>query len=593
MKNFLYFSCTLLLIPSSVQAFYSPNPHCSPAMMMAMMQALQPKRINIKDEQKELEERIEKKQEEYDKLAAEYKRELRKTLDNNGRIAERVLEQVLSFIHPDSEWTKDSFTEQLCGEDAELRCEGTNNDCNVWKRWMNCVDRHDSVDSRLCSNPGRCRYRRHLNDEGEHKCKNNKPDPDNTVVFKNGLCKNPQDEEIYEGPHTCTEKNPKPETGNPYKYSIDKLSPSRNRRGSGRRGLITRSSSGEDSVDDCEKWINDRKKDRDKMDKLEKELLHLNELLELSKDDPDTFAEQLTEAQPDCINCRVKAVKELFKPSPWQLIGRALSAAAGVGLGVYAIRDSNRIRDRQGFAAQPGLGLNLAYPFIMDGLYGGGLFGSLGCSPTMASHYGSVFNQWGNFGFPGFGNFGNFGFPSFGNFPGNMFGLQGNFPGMGNFGFPGLGNMFGLQGNLPGMGNFGFPGFGNMFGLQGNFPGMGNFGFPGMGNLGFPGMGNFGFQGGGFGQMQAMMDYQKAMMSFRQAQMNNWMQKQQSVQSLMSEMYRLQMQIQEIMYGGSGGFGSGFDSGFGGGGSEGGGSDGSGNERDSGSGDREFNMGRS
>ena len=58
---------------------------------------------------------------------------------------------------------------------------------------------------------------------------------------------------------------------------------------------------------------------------------------------------------------------------------------------------------------------------------------------------------------------------------------------------------------------------------------------------------------GGMGQMQAYMDYQRSMMAYKQTQMNNWMQKQQSVQSLSMEMYRLQMQIQEIMYGGTGG----------------------------------------
>ena len=424
----------------------------------------------------------------------------------------------------------------------------------------------------------------------------------------------------------------------------------------------------------CNEYLNDLQKLEGSLQKLKKREKELEEEIKRIEDElgdksqAKLLGEETTEASAaTCFDCTMTRMKELRAalnppPSGWQVLGDVLTSLGGAYVGYRGVRHANELRDRQGFSAQPGLALNLAYPFIMKGLYGSGLQGSsasMACSPTAfnsrfpGSVFMNPFMRGGGFpgwpggvpgGFAGFGGFpggaGGFGggFPG-GGFPGGGFG--GGFPGGGGFGggfpgggFPGGG---GFGGGFPGGGGFGggFPGgggFGGGFpgggGFGGGFPGGGGFGggfpgggfpgggfpgggfggsFPGGGfggaiGGGFPGgAGGFGggfpggglggaigggFPGGGFGggypggggigggmaqyqhQMQAYMEYQQSMMAYRMSEMQNWQQKQQVAGTLYQEIFKIQMQIQQIMYGGGigggiasfGGIGSGISS---------------------------------
>ena len=281
-----------------------------------------------------------------------------------------------------------------------------------------------------------------------------------------------------------------------------------------------------------------------------------------------------------CENCDLKRLEQLKNiidpaPSAWQTLGNVLGTVGSAALGLYGVRSANKLRDRQGFAAQPGYAVNLAMPFIMKGLYGGGLFGkssSLACSPTLNPGGGNVF--------------------------GNPFLMQQMmqaqqqqymqqmylmriFQSSGQM-VPGLqGGMMvpGLQGGM--MGNMMVPGFqggmmGNMMapGFQGNIMGS----LPGFqGNIvagwmissmtpSFQGgmMGNMmvpGFQGGMMGPggmmgqmmgggMQSYFQYQQAMMAWRQAQMADQMQRYQATSGLRMQIQQLQMQMYNILNGG-------------------------------------------
>ena len=442
----------------------------------------------------------------------------------------------------------------------------------------------------------------------------------------------------------------------------------------------------------CSKYLASLQKIRRQLEQLEEEREKIEEELWDTRM-ASLLGEETTEANAatcfDCTMTRMKELRAALNPPPtgWQVLGDVLTTLGGAYVGYRGVRHANELRDKQGFAAQPGLALNLAYPFIMKGLYGSGLMGSsasLACSPTMfnsmfpGSVFANPFIHGGGFpGWPGgmpggFGGFGGFpggfgggypgGFGGFGGFPGGFGGgfpggfggfgggfpggFGGGFPGGFGGGFPGgfgggfPGGFGGFGGGFPGGFGGGFPGgFGGGFGggfpggfggfpggFGGGFPGgfggaiaggmpggFGGFGggFPGGFGGGFPGGGGFGggfpggfggggfgggFPGGGFGgigggmaqyqhQMKAYMEYQQAMMSYRMAEMQNWQQKQQAASVLQQEIFKIQMQIQQIMYGGSSGFGGGIVSGFGGGivsgfggggGSGGGGSDNSG-----------------
>ena len=349
-----------------------------------------------------------------------------------------------------------------------------------------------------------------------------------------------------------------------------------------------------------------------------------------------------TEAE-DCSECdlrRLREIKEIIDPAPsgWDILGNVVGTVGAAALGYYSAKEANKLRDRQGFAAQPGIAMNLAYPFIMKGLYGGGLFGgssSLACSPTMFGGGGNVFGNpfmgqqmayaqqmhymqqmhlmqsfYG--GMPGGGGFvggglmpgmgGIMGGIAIGGIPGmggimgggmmpGMGGIMGGgmMPGMGGImggiaigGMSGMGGIMG-GGMMPGMGGFvgGIMGGGMMPGMGGGmFSGM----MPGVMNTMMPGMiggtmGGFmasamgGAMGGAMNNGQAYIQYQQAMLAYQQAQINNYMQKQQAVSGLYSEISRLQMQIQQVMYGGAGNYnltaaGGGGDASTGGGGTQ-------------------------
>ena len=387
---------------------------------------------------------------------------------------------------------------------------------------------------------------------------------------------------------------------------------------------------------DCNKLLAGLKDDLIKRKDFETRLAELeNKKNSIEKDFEDRRDNQLlgrnsqTEAGANCFDChlkRLRQIQEVINPPPtgWEILGRTLTTLGGAYLGYRGIRHANKLRDRQGFSAQPGLAAGLAYPFVMAGLYGGGLMGnsaSMACSPTaFHSHFqNGVFNNpfamipggggvilpgmpgggFGGFGIPG-GGFGipggGFGLPgmigggglfvSTGNFvPGGGFGIPGGgfaipgggfgIPG-GGFGLPGMiggGGLFVSTGNFVPGGGFGLPGMiggGGLFVSTGNFVPGGGFAVPGgmMGGGGlFVSTGNF-VPGGGFAvpggmmggmmaqyqhQMQAYMDYQQAQMSYRMSQIQNWQQKQKIASGLSQEIFRLQMQIQQIMYGSSGG----------------------------------------
>ena len=380
----------------------------------------------------------------------------------------------------------------------------------------------------------------------------------------------------------------------------------------------------------CSKYLASLKKMQKRLEDLEKEREKIEEQL-WDKRMAELAGEEETEADTTCFDCNIRRIKELRSalnppPSGWQILGDVLTSLGGAYVGYKGVKHANELRDRQGFSAQPGLGLNLAYPFIMKGLYGGGLMGSsasLACSPTMFNSMfpGSVFmNPFMGGGFHGGGSFPGGGFPG-GGWPGGGIGgawsggigggwpgggiggaIMGGYPGGIGGGWPGggIGGAWsgGIGGGWPGggiggaiMGGYpggiggGWPGGGIggawSGGIGGGWPGGGiggaiMGGYPGGGiGGGYPGGGiGGGYPGGGIGagvagtpgmaqyqhQMQAYMEYQQSMMAYRMAEMQNWQQKQQAASSLYQEIFKIQMQIQQIMYGGSsigGGIGSG------------------------------------
>ncbi len=381
-----------------------------------------------------------------------------------------------------------------------------------------------------------------------------------------------------------------------------------------------------DTGKECKKSLKNLKKliDREKI--LDERIEELKETLEELGDEIEAkrlaqlLSGESTEGGADCLDCRLRRLREIKEivdpgPSGWEILGRTATALGGAALGYFGMRHANKRLESQGFPTQPGMALGLAFPFIQAGLYGGGMWGnrsSLACSPTVGG------NMWGGGMFPGMMGGVNFGGNFPGMFPGMMGGVNfgGNFPGMfpgmmggvnfgGNFPgmFPGMMGGVNFGGNFPGMfpgmmggvnfgGNFPgmFPGMMGGVNFGGNFPGMfpgmfgGNPGFTGGVNFGgnfpgmFPGMmGRFPGMTGGFpgmnmmnpmmglnNQWQQMASYQQMVMSWRQNQMRNWMQRQQAASSLYQEINRLQMQIQDIMMGG-GGIGGNFAGGFQGG----------------------------
>ena len=157
--------------------------------------------------------------------------------------------------------------------------------------------------------------------------------------------------------------------------------------------------SGRDGVskDKCEEALaylktamEERKKLEEKYDKLAKEIEGIDRKMAELMDTEGEYCD-------DCMERRLTKLKEIIDPAPkwYETLGNVLGTVGAAALGYYGVKEANKLRDMQGFSAQPQYALGLAYPFIMKGLYGGGLFGktnSLACSPT----------AWGNGGM--FGN---------------------------------------------------------------------------------------------------------------------------------------------------------------------------------------------
>ena len=332
-----------------------------------------------------------------------------------------------------------------------------------------------------------------------------------------------------------------------------------------------------DALKRLKKYIKDKQKLEKKLEELDEDIYKL--------------AETEGEYCDDCMERRLTKLKEIIDPAPkwYETLGNVLGTVGAAALGYYGIKEANKMRDMQGYSAQPQYALGLAYPFIMKGLYGGGLFGktnSMACSPTAFGNQAGVFGnpflqqqmmyaqqqhymqqmylqqQMYSGGFPG-GMM-----PGMGGFivqAGGMFGGM-QMPGMGMPGMGGFivqaGGMFGGM-QMPGMGMPGMGGFivqaGGMFGgmqMPGmGMPGMGGFivqaggmfggmqmagMMPGMGGMQMPG----GMQGG-----QAYIQYQQARLAYMQAQMNNYMQRTQAASHLATEIQRLQMQYYQVMAG--------------------------------------------
>ena len=319
-----------------------------------------------------------------------------------------------------------------------------------------------------------------------------------------------------------------------------------------------------------------------------------------------------------CIDCdieRIRKIREAINPPPsgWQVLGNILGTVGSAALGYYGIREANKLRDRQGFAAQPGYALGLAYPFIMKGLYGGGLLGgskSMLCSPTMGGFGSTMFGNpflmqqmmqmqqassmqqmflmqqfyssmpmmggmmpmmgggmmpmMGGMMMPMMGGgmmpmMGGMMMPMMGGgmmpmMGGGMMPMMGGgmMPMMGGGMMPMMGGgmmpmMGGMMMSMMGGGMMPMMGGGMMPMMGGGMmPMMGGGMMPMMGGM-MPMMGGMMMAGGG---MQAYLAYQQSMLAYQQAQIASFMQKQQAVGSLYSEISRLQMQIQAIMYGG-------------------------------------------
>ncbi len=342
---------------------------------------------------------------------------------------------------------------------------------------------------------------------------------------------------------------------------------------------------------ECSQALSDLKKLIKEIKDLEKEQ---KTLLAEATDIDETLRAIRTGTEADhCTDCDLKRLEKLRNiidppPSGWETLGNVVGTVGAAALGYYGIKEANKLRDRQGFAAQPGYALGLAMPFIAKSLYGGGLFGSsssLACSPTLHSGGGNVFGNpfllqqlmqsqqqqymqqmylWQMFQssgtiIPGFQGGGMI--PGFqgGMIPGGMMGQM--IPGFqgGNIvgGLMMTGMVPGFQGGMMGQMIPGFQG-GNIVGglmMTGMVPGFQG-GMMGQMIPGFQGgmMGGM-IPGGMMGQMmgnniQAYFQYQQALMAWQQAQMSDRMQRQQAASGLYMQIAQLQMQIQNILYGG-------------------------------------------
>jgi len=187
----------------------------------------------------------------------------------------------------------------------------------------------------------------------------------------------------------------------------------------------------------------------------------------------------VTEAGTFCTSCFQEVIEAAYpKRSAWDKILSAVVPLAGTGLAYYGVKETNKLRSRQGFPVDNSAMYGLAYPFITSMLYGGALTGrgrnALACSPTAHMNpYGGIFSAYAQLGG--------------GMIPGVMPGIQGGFL---QGGIPVPGYAGGMVGGMP------------FFGSGGNlYANMGLFG-PGAFGSGAFGPGAFGpgaFGPGAFG----------------------------------------------------------------------------------------------
>ena len=347
----------------------------------------------------------------------------------------------------------------------------------------------------------------------------------------------------------------------------------------------------------CNK-LEDLIKNIEEMNELKEELEELEDELDEEQDKADDLRRQCrrnpdlsickrrapgaTEAGTFCTSCFQEVINAAYpKKSGWDRLFDSVVPLAGAGMAYYGIKQSNKLRAKQGFPVDNSAMYGLAYPFITSMLYGGALNGrgrnALACSPTAHQNpYGGIFGSYLQGGFQG-GIHGGGGFypgPGGFNLQGGFRGGGGFFPGPGGGGFfPGGGGFypgpggFNLQGGFRGGGGF-FPGGGGFYpgpagglslqgGLHGGFfPGPGGGGlfpgihgggglFPGGGGL-FPGGG--GLAGGGFNhQYQAQLQIQQQMQSYYMQLQQFQMNQQRTRQSVMMK-YQQEVQALSLKY---------------------------------------------
>ena len=103
--------------------------------------------------------------------------------------------------------------------------------------------------------------------------------------------------------------------------------------------------------------------------------------------DPQCAESRQTQAGSFCIEC-YKAVLEAATPkrTGFETFMNAATPLIGAALGVWGLKESNRMRARQGYAVDNSAAIQLAYPFLMKGLYGMGSNSSLLCSSSSEIH---------------------------------------------------------------------------------------------------------------------------------------------------------------------------------------------------------------
>lgn len=260
----------------------------------------------------------------------------------------------------------------------------------------------------------------------------------------------------------------------------------------------------------------------------------------------DRFDELVAEGkilEVDCETCDEPVYRE--KPSMWSNVSQLLGLGLGAAAAYYTADKVSDKNARLGWPTNPYLGVQVGFPFVMAGIYGGILggqsHGGYGCAGGIGGAGGGAFGYppgmfggpvsggmympgmgpwgmpgpwsgWGQMGGGFLGGLAAMGGMMGGGYPGGM----GGYPGMMGGGMPGgyMGNVaiaggMGMPGMMgggyPGMMGGGYPGgfgmaggIGFLGGLGGGYPGMmGGGGYPGMMGGGVPGMmGNVGIAGG-------------------------------------------------------------------------------------------------